>query len=120
MTTLSLVLYVISLFSLVGGQIFLKRGMSQLNRRPRRYGPVFAGVGSGTALLTVWFLIWMGLLQKMDISYVYPFQGMGPVLLVLSAMLILRERVDWRTWLGVGLIAAGTVFVAMSPPASGS
>jgi uncharacterized membrane protein len=59
----------------------------------------------------------MGLLQRLDISYVFPFQGIGPVLMVFAAMVFLRERVDWRTWLGVALIAAGTVLVAMNPAA---
>jgi uncharacterized membrane protein len=67
-------------------------------------------------MLTVWFLVWMGLLQKMDISYVYPFQGICPVLMVLASMLFLRERVDGRTWLGLCLITVGTVLVAVSQP----
>jgi uncharacterized membrane protein len=52
----------------------------------------------------------------MDISYVYPFQGICPVLMVLASMLFLRERVDGRTWLGVCLITVGTVLVAVSQP----
>ena len=72
----------------------------------------------GIGLLTVWFLLWMGLLQKLDLSFLYPFQGISPVLLVLAAVVFLKERADWRTWLGVALITAGTVLVAFTPPTS--
>jgi len=51
--------------------------------------------------------------------FLYPFQGISPVLLVVAAMVFLKERADWRTWTGVGLITAGTVLVAFSLPASG-
>jgi uncharacterized membrane protein len=47
----------------------------------------------------------------------YPFTGLSPVLMVLAAGVFLRERADWRTWLGVTLITAGTVMVAFSFPA---
>ncbi|HZE97570.1 MAG TPA: EamA family transporter [Planctomycetota bacterium] len=115
MTPLGLALILLSQVALVAGQVFLKKGMNELDRKPRRRGRVFAGVGAGIGLLTVWFLVWMGLLQKMDISYVYPFQGIGPVLMVFAAMVFLREKVDWRTWVGVALIAVGTVLVAINP-----
>lgn len=117
MTPLSLGLLLFSQVALVAGQVFLKKGMNELDLRPRRRSRVFAGLGAGLLLLTVWFLVWMGLLQKLDISYVFPFQGIGPVLIVFAGRVFLRERIDWRTWLGVALIAAGTVLVAMTPPA---
>lgn len=118
MTPLSLGLLLFSQVALVAGQIFLKKGMKEVDRKPRRRGRVLARVGAGIVLLTVWFLVWMGLLQKLDISYVFPFQGLCPVLMVFAARILLRERVDWRTSLGVALIAAGTVLVAMTPPRS--
>ncbi len=116
MTPLGLALVLLSQVSFVVGQILLKHGMNNFGRNPRQPARVAAGLGGGIAMLTVWFLVWMGLLQKMDISYVYPFQGICPVLMVLASMLFLRERVDGRTWLGVCLITVGTVLVAISQP----
>lgn len=113
MTFLVVVLLSLSQLTLVGGQVLLKHGMSRLGG-PRKH--VLKPLLGGMSLLTLWFLIWMSLLQRLDISYVFPFQGTGPVLMVLAAMLILHERVDGRTWLGVALIAAGTVLVALSAP----
>ena len=56
----------------------------------------------------------MGLLQQLDLSHVYPFEGISPVLPVIAATVILGERQTWRSWVGVGLIAPGTVLVGMS------
>jgi uncharacterized membrane protein len=53
----------------------------------------------------------MGLLQQLDLSHVYPFEGISPVI---AATVILGERQTWRSWVGVGLIALGTVLVGMS------
>lgn len=117
MSILNLGLLLFSQVALVAGQVFLKKGMTALDQRPRRLRRVFAGLGVGVALLTVWFFVWMGLLQKLDISYVFPFQGVGHLLLVFAAVIVLRERVDWQTWLGVILISCGTALVALSPAA---
>lgn len=118
MTLLALMLVLVSQFAMVAGQVLLKHGMNSVGEKPRRPGKLVWGLGGGIALLTVWFLLWMGLLQKMDVSFLYPFQGISPVLLVLAAVVFLKERADWRTWLGLGLITAGTVLVALSPPSS--
>jgi drug/metabolite transporter (DMT)-like permease len=115
-TPLTVMLILVSQLAQVGGQVLLKHGMSQVDKTPRRTGPIWWGLGGGIALLTVWFGLWMGLMQKLDLSQLYPFTGLSPVLMVLAAGLFLRERADWRTWLGVALITAGTVMVAFSVP----
>jgi undecaprenyl phosphate-alpha-L-ara4N flippase subunit ArnE len=115
-TFLTLALVLTCQVSLVAGQILLKHGMNSVGEQPRRPLRIAWRLGGGIAMLTVWFLLWMGLLQKMDLSLLYPFQGIGPVLLVLASVVILKERADWRTWIGFGLITAGTVLVAFSQP----
>ena len=111
MTPWTVVLVLVSQLAQVAGQVLLKRGMS------KRTGPVFWELGGGIALLTAWFGLWMGLMQKLDLSLLFPFTGLSPVLMVLAAGLFLRERADRRTWLGVALITAGTIMVAFSVPA---
>ena len=117
MTPWTVMKVLLSQLAQVGGQVLLKRGMSEVDRTPRRTGPLLWGLGGGIALLTAWFGLWMGLMQKLDLSQLYPFTGLSPVLMVLAAGVFLRERADWRTWLGVALITAGTVMVAFSVPA---
>jgi drug/metabolite transporter (DMT)-like permease len=117
-TLLALVLVLVSQVALVTGQILLKHGMNHFGKKPRQLGRVVWGLGGGIAMMTVWFLLWMGLLQKMDLSFLCPFQGITPVLLVLAAGIFLKERADRRTWMGVGLITAGTFLVTFSVSAS--
>ena len=88
----------------VSGQLLLKRGMT---RSVGRVPLVLAGV----AMLTFWFLAWLKLLQEVDISYLYPFEGISMVLLVLAARVILHERMGRWAWVGVALITLGMVLV---------
>ncbi|MBV8880021.1 MAG: EamA family transporter [Planctomycetaceae bacterium] len=113
MNLLALVLVLVSQVAQVGGQVLLKKGMTPSKAR-RRKRIVALYLGAGVALLTVWFLLWMGLHEKLELSYLFPFQGISPVLLVIAAAFLLREKTNWRTWAGVALISLGTVLVAMT------
>ena len=114
MTAVSFVLVLASQVFVVIGQVLLKRGLNLTHQRPVPIGPVASRLGSGVAMLTLWFLIWMGLLRTLDLSQLYPFEGLSPVLLVLAARFFLQETLTWNTWAGVALIAAGTVLVGIS------
>jgi undecaprenyl phosphate-alpha-L-ara4N flippase subunit ArnE len=113
-TAISLALVLASQVFVVGGQVLLKRGMNLTHQRPVPIGPVLERLGGGIAMLTLWFLIWMGLLRQYDLSQIYPFEGLSPVLLVLAARFFLEETLTWKTWAGVVLIALGTVLVGLS------
>jgi drug/metabolite transporter (DMT)-like permease len=113
-TVLSLFLVLTCQVALVAGQILLKHGMNHFGKKRWHVGRIAWGLGGGIAMLALWFLLWMGLMQKMDLSFLYPFQGISPVLLVLAAGIFLKERANWQKWLGVALIAGGTLLVAFS------
>ena len=112
--TLCLIMLLLTQVALVAGQIFLKHGMTQMNRVPRPTRGIAANLTAGIAMLTVWFLLWVGLLQKFDLSFVYPFEGISVVLLVLTACVTLRERLSLRSWIGVALITLGVALVGIS------
>jgi uncharacterized membrane protein len=114
MTALSLVLVVASQIFVVAGQVLLKRGLNLTHLTPVPAGAVAARLAGGIAMLTLWFLLWMGLLRTLDLSQLYPFEGLSPVLLVLAARFLLYETLTWKTWTGVGLITLGTVLVGIS------
>jgi undecaprenyl phosphate-alpha-L-ara4N flippase subunit ArnE len=114
MTFASFALVVASQVFVVAGQVMLKRGLNLTHQHPIPRGAVAARIGGGVAFLTLWFLIWMGLLRKLDLSLIYPFEGLSPVLLVLAARVFLQETLTWKTWAGVALIALGTVLVGLS------
>jgi len=113
-TAASFALVVASQIFVVGGQVLLKHGLNLTHFPPVDRRAVATRLAGGIGLLTLWFLIWMGLLRKMDLSQLYPFEGLSPVLLVLAARVFLQETLTWKTWIGVLLIALGTVLVGLS------
>jgi drug/metabolite transporter (DMT)-like permease len=114
MTARLLLLIILAQIALVSGQIFLKHGMNFTQTENMRYSPIIRNISAGILALTIWFLLWMGLMQKLDLSYLYPFEGMSPVLLVIATCIILKEKLDLRSWAGVCLIALGTFIVGTS------
>jgi len=104
MTLLQMALVLLAQTAQVAGQLFLKRGMQRPEGRIPR-------VVLGTAMLTFWFLAWLKLLQGLDISYLYPFEGISLVGLVLASQFILKERTRGWTWVGVALVSAGMLLV---------
>jgi multidrug transporter EmrE-like cation transporter len=107
MTLARLVLVILAQVAQVAGQLLLKRAMSG----PRVAVPKIAG---GIALLAFWFLAWLKLLQGLDLSYLYPFEGISLVLLVLAARVFLHERTNPQAWIGVALITGGMILVGMN------
>ena len=64
---------------LVGGQLYFKRAMDAKSPppRPRKLGFLVVGI----VLQSVWFFLWLGLLQHEELSRVFPFEGLDPLLL---------------------------------------
>lgn len=96
---------------LVVGQLFLKHGMSdEKTRRPRARAA--RDLAAGVALLSIWFFLWLGVLQKINLSQAFPFEGLNPALLVLGAWIFLKERVPLYAWIGIALISVGVALVS--------
>ena len=68
----------------------------------------------GIALMTVSFFLTLGLLQRFDLSYLYPFQGLSVIFITLLAAVALKENLSVRLTLGALLITAGIVLVSIS------
>jgi drug/metabolite transporter (DMT)-like permease len=102
----------ISLITFVAGQLFLKHAMeSQVSlTRPRFVGNLVAGIGA----MTISFFLTLGLLQRFDLSYLYPFQGLSVIIISVAAAIVLREKLTLQLLIGAGLISAGIVLVSMS------
>ncbi|MGD9690055.1 MAG: EamA family transporter [Phycisphaerales bacterium] len=119
MTPGVLLLIAASLVGLVAGQVLLKLAMRHAPpddpRRPPRIRHHRALLLiAGIAAMTVWFMLWLGLLQRLDLSHLFPFEGLATVALSFAAARVLRERVTPRMWLAVLLIAAGVALVGLS------
>ncbi len=71
-------------------------------------------VAMGVALMTVSFFLTLGLLQRFDLSYLYPFQGLSVIFITILAAVVLKEKLSARLTIGAILVTAGIVLVSMS------
>ena len=114
MTLLSLSLILIALITFVAGQLLIKRTMTLSATTGFRNGRVIALLSSGIFAMTMSFFLTLGLLQKFDLSYLYPFQGLSVILISTTAAVVLREKVTMQMTIGAVLITAGVILVSMS------
>ena len=114
MSLLAWVLIIISQIALVAGQIYLKRAMSRRERSGEASRGWIGLLVIGIATMTVWFLLWLGVMPHVELSKQMPMEGISPLLIVLGAAVFLRERLNARGWAGVILTSVGVVLVSAS------
>lgn len=119
MNGLVLFLILVSLLTFVAGQILLKHGID--GGEPAGEGPKPMParrrgwlVGGGIASMTVSFFVQLGLLQKLDLSFLFPFQGLSVIIVTLGASIFLKERLTWPLVTGALLITGGIILVSWS------
>lgn len=113
MRVLPFVLIFISLVTFVAGQLLFKRAMETSVKLG--FGKGFLsfflpGIGS----MTISFFLTLGLLQKFDLSFIYPFQGLSVIIISLAATVLLREKLSGQLLFGALLISIGVIFVSLS------
>lgn len=114
MTTSLPLALVLSQVCLVTGELLMKCAMEITNETPipwRRFIPRFL---SAIGCMSGWFFLWGGVLQRADLSFVYPFEGLSPILVMLGAAVFLKEKLTLRTWIGILLIGSGVALVSAS------
>ncbi len=118
MSALTLVLIFVALGTLVAGQILLKwaLGDDQEDSAPptlsfSRRALIFAG---GIFGMTISFFVNLGLLQRNDLSLVFPFQGLSVIIVTVGASVFLKERLTLPLVAGALLITVGVMLVAGS------
>jgi drug/metabolite transporter (DMT)-like permease len=114
MTLFALALILLALFTFVAGQIFLKHAMEATSQQNFEKSSVAARLSAGILLMAISFFITLGLLQRFDLSKLYPFQGLSVVIISLIAAAVLKETLTMRLMFGAILITAGVVLVSMS------
>ena len=114
MSFLAFFFIVTSLVSFVAAQLILKRAM-ELSATTGMSNAYFGSrVAIGVALMTISFFLTLGLLQRFDLSYLYPFQGLSVIFITILAAVVLKEKLSARLTIGTLLITAGIVLVSMS------
>ena len=105
----------VSLLTFVAGQLFFKSAASDgepaAARPPGRRAAIFAG---GISCMTISFFVNLGLLQRLDLSFLFPFQGLSVLIVTLGACLFLREKLTVSLVIGTLLITAGVMLVSTS------
>jgi drug/metabolite transporter (DMT)-like permease len=114
MRWLVVVLIPIALIAFVTGQVLLKYAMKSSAIKGFRDVRVVSFLGFGVLAMTTNFFLTLGLLAHLDLSFVYPFQGLSVIIITLAAAIVLRERLNLRLTLGALLISSGVVLVSMS------
>ena len=114
MSILAFFFIVVSLLSFVAAQLILKRAMEFSATNGLRNSRYVSLAATGIALMTVSFFLTLGLLQRFDLSYLYPFQGLSVIFITLLAAVVLKEKLSARLTLGALLITAGIVLVSLS------
>ena len=89
---------------------------SEISRVIRR-GATHPKLLLGVLLETLFFLCLLFLLQRHDVSLIWPLTSLGFVLTAFSAHFILGEQVSATRWAGVILIVVGAVLVSWSEKA---
>ncbi|RMW01696.1 4-amino-4-deoxy-L-arabinose-phosphoundecaprenol flippase subunit ArnE [Pseudomonas amygdali] len=59
------------------------------------------------ACLGLGLLVWLLVLQRMDVGIAYPMLGLNFVLITLAGRYVFKEPVDPQHWLGIALILVG-------------
>ena len=114
MSFLAFFFVVVSLLTFVGAQLILKRAMEFSARKGMGNAYFTSRVAIGVVLMTVSFFLTLGLLQRFDLSYLYPFQGLSVIFITILAAVVLKEKLSARLTIGSLLITAGIVLVSMS------
>ncbi len=114
MTALAISLCVLCQFILVIGQLLLKRAMNTTVGPNASWGKGMARLTVAIALMSLWFFLWLGLLQSWEISHLFPFEGLNPAVIAIAAWIFLRERMPLYAWTGILLITLGLALVAGS------
>ena len=95
----------------------LKIGANALSRERIDASMMVAALGNGwlwlgMALHVSALGLWIVALSRTDLSYAYPFIGLGFVATTLAGAWLLNEPVSTLRWSGVGLIVLGVALVA--------
>ncbi|HEY5035624.1 MAG TPA: EamA family transporter [Chthoniobacterales bacterium] len=114
MTFFAGLLIFVSISCFVAGQILLKHAMD-ITARPV-YSRLHAVLifSAAIAAFAVNFFVNIGLLQRFDLSYFFPFQGLSVMLIAFAGAFILKEKVSLRLAIGSLVITLGVIFVSLS------
>ena len=108
-----------AIFLAAFGQIILKLGMAksgQLSFAFSHFVKTFSNpvILAGLALYGVSLLIWLVVLSREELSFVYPMVAFAYVITTVLAVIFLHESVPPLRWIGLSIIIVGIICIAKS------
>jgi|ERR1700731_2369529 len=101
-----------ALITFVAGQILFKHAMETSHRGfDRNFARFFV---PGIVSMTISFFLTLGLLQRFDLSWIYPFQGLSVIIVSVIGGILLKETLSFRLIAGALLISIGVILVSLS------
>ncbi|MCG8352439.1 MAG: EamA family transporter [Chloroflexales bacterium] len=119
----TILLLTIPAFTGVAGQLLLKYGMTQMGAlelsmaaMPAIFWKMATSVYvvGGLAVYVSGIFFWLLALNRVDLSYAYPFASLSYVLIFLSSWLLLKEEISFMRVMGMIVICMGVFLVARS------
>ena len=71
----------------------------------------------GTAMLAIFFFVWLAVLSWEDLSVALPMQALNYVLVAFLAQFYLGEQVSPLRWFGIVLVCVGVMLITKSSTA---
>jgi len=68
----------------------------------------------GFLLVFLTFVIWSGVLSKIDLSVAVPIASFSYILVPITSIVFLHEKISLLRWSGIVFILAGVIFVSLS------
>ena len=100
------------LLTFVFGQLLLKPAMDSERANSTRSRLAFGVAAIGS--MTVSFFLGIGLLQKLELSFLFPFQGLSVLLIAGFATVVLKEKLTLPLVVGALLVTVGVMLVSAS------
>lgn len=111
----------ISVLIAIFGQIFMKTGMREVGfiSLSNLAGKFWVMIFNPWVILGLFFyalsaVLWLIILSRKDLSYVYPLISFGYVLVLFLSVLIFKEQVGFWRWAGALVIILGIILISRS------
>ncbi|NOT57882.1 MAG: EamA family transporter [Deltaproteobacteria bacterium] len=121
--TLVVFLLLLSVVMNTVAQVSLKRGLVALAHPTTSKSDILSVIARALTNrdIMVWLamflpatVLWIKVLSLTDLSFAYPFQSLSLVLISLSSVVVLGERMTKKQWGGLAFILLGIILISRS------
>jgi len=97
------------------GQIAQKKAVENWSGLPPGWGTKLRSPWLWLAIVALGagLLVWLLLLQRLEVGVAYPMLSLNFVLITLIARFVFHENIDRRHWLGVALVMGGVMLLGL-------